>query len=187
MTNYEAILEEFARETTLAAKRELGSRRIGRNRSYGVATRRLQRSLTFSRQGSRVAFGSPLSYAGFVHWGVNGTERSRSAPYSYKYPNPTKSHVQAIKEWMRVKGVRPRGKDGQFISFKGPKGGDRVASAAYLIARAIKRNGVPGVKYWTEAYDTMWPRYAQKIAEAKAEDVALEVAANIGGITIKAK
>lgn len=88
---------------------------------------------------------------------------------------------------MRIKGVRPRGKDGQFISFKGPKGGDRVASAAYLIARAIKRNGVPGVKYWTEAYNTMWPRYAQKIAEAKAEDVALEVAANIGGITIKAK
>jgi len=33
----------------------------------------------------------------------------------------------------------------------------------------------------------MWPRYAQKIAEAKAEDVALELAANIGGITIKAK
>ena len=75
---------------------------------------------------------------------------------------------------------------------KGGKGFARqtpsaLKSAAYLIARAIKRNGVPGVKYRTEAYDTMWPRYAQKIAEAKAEDVALELAANIGGITIKAK
>ena len=75
---------------------------------------------------------------------------------------------------------------------KGGKGFARqtpsaLKSAAYLIARAIKRNGVPGVKYWTEAYDTMWPRYAQKIAEAKVEDVALQLEAVIGGITIKAK
>ena len=184
MTNYEAILEEFARETTLAAKRELGSRRIGRNRSYGVATRELQKSLRFNIKGSRVSFGSPLDYAGFVHWGVNGTNRSRSAPYSYKFPNPSEKHVQAIRQWMRDKPVR--------LQKPGGKGFARqteaaLQSAAYLIARAIKRNGVPGVKYWTEAYDTMWPRYAQKIAEAKAEDVALEIAANIGGITIKAK
>ena len=184
MTNYEAILEEFARETTLAAKRELGSRRIGRNRSYGVATRELQKSLRFNIKGSRVSFGSPLDYAGFVHWGVNGTNRSRSAPYSYKFPNPSEKHVQAIRQWMRDKPVR--------LQKPGGKGFARqteaaLQSAAYLIARAIKRNGVPGVKYWTEAYETMWPRYAQKIAEAKAEDVALEVAANVGGITIKAK
>jgi|TARA_R100000479_G_scaffold145757_1_gene81203 hypothetical protein len=184
VTNYEAILEEFARETTLAAKRELGSRRIGRNRSYGVATRELQKSLRFNIKGSRISFGSPLDYAGFVHWGVNGTNRSRSAPYSYKFPNPSEKHVQAIRQWMRDKPVR--------LQKPGGKGFARqteaaLQSAAYLIARAIKRNGVPGVKYWTEAYDTMWPRYAQKIAEAKAEDVALEIAANIGGITIKAK
>ncbi len=184
MTNYEAVLDEFARETTLAAKRELGSRRIGRNRSYGVATRELQKSLRFSIKGSRVSFGSPLKYAGFVHWGVNGTERSRSAPYSYKFPNPSRKHVKAILQWMSDKPVRLQKPGGKGFARQTPAA---LRSAAYLIARAIKRNGVPGVKYWTEAYDTMWPRYAQKIAEAKAEDVALEVAANIGGITIKAK
>lgn len=181
MTNYEAILEEFARETTLAAKRELGSRRIGRNRSYGVATRKLQRSLTFSFQGSRLAFGSPVPYAGFVHWGVNGTNRSRSAPYSYTTKQPP---TDVIMQWMRTKPVRLQKKGGKGFARQTPSA---LKSAAYLIARAIKRNGVPGVKYWTEAYETMWPRYAQKIAEAKAEDVALEIAANIGGITIKAK
>ena len=60
-----------------------------------------------------------------------------------------------------------------------------LQSAAYLIARAIKRNGVPGVKYWTEAYETMWPRYAQKIAEAKAKDAALAIEAVIDGINLK--
>jgi len=182
VTNYEAILEEFARETTFAAKRALGSRRIGRNRSYGVATRDLQKSLTFTRKGSRIAFGSPLAHAGFVHWGVNGTERSRSAPYSYKFPNPSEKHVQAIRQWMRDKPVR--------LQKGGGKGFARqteaaLQSAAYLIARAIKRNGVPGVKYWTEAYETMWPRYAQKIAEAKAKDAALAIEAVIDGITLK--
>ena len=180
MTNYEAILEEFARETTLAAKRELGSRRIGRNRSYGVATRKLQRSLTFSITGSRVTFGSPLPYAGFVHWGVNGTDRSHGSPYSYKKKQPP---TDVILQWMRNKPVRLRAGNGRFAR----QTPSALKSAAYLIARAIKRNGVPGVKYWTEAYDTMWPRYAQKIAEAKAEDVALQLEAIVGGITIKAK
>lgn len=87
-------------------------------------------------------------------------------------------------QWMRKKPVRLQKKGGKGFARQTPSA---LKSAAYLIARAIKRNGVPGVKYWTEAYDTMWPRYAQKIAEAKAEDVALEIAANIGGITIKAK
>jgi hypothetical protein len=85
---------------------------------------------------------------------------------------------------MRNKPVRLQKKGGKGFARQTPSA---LKSAAYLIARAIKRNGVPGVKYWTEAYDTMWPRYAQKIAQAKAEDVALELAANIGGITIKAK
>jgi len=180
VTNYEAILEEFARETTLAAKRELGSRRIGRNRSYGVATRKLQRSLTFSITGSRVTFGSPLPYAGFVHWGVNGTDRSHGSPYSYKKKQPP---TDVILQWMRNKPVRLRAGNGRFAR----QTPSALKSAAYLIARAIKRNGVPGVKYWTEAYETMWPRYAQKIAEAKAEDVALQLEAIVGGITIKAK
>lgn len=181
MTNYEAILEEFARETTLAAKRELGSRRIGRNRSYGVATRDLQKSLTFTRKGSRIAFGSPLAYAGFVHWGVNGTRRRHGSPYSYTTKQPP---TDVILQWMRNKPVRLQKPGGKGFARQTPSA---LKSAAYLIARAIKRNGVPGVKYWTEAYETMWPRYAQKIAEAKSKDAALAIEAVIGGITIKAK
>lgn len=85
---------------------------------------------------------------------------------------------------MRNKPVRLQKKGGKGFA---RQTASALKSAAYLIARAIKRNGVPGVKYWTEAYDTMWPRYAQKIAEAKAEDVALQLEAIVGGITIKAK
>jgi hypothetical protein len=33
----------------------------------------------------------------------------------------------------------------------------------------------------------MYPRYAQKLAEAKADDIVLELSAKVGNITIKAK
>ena len=185
MTNFERILKEFAEETRDAAKRNLGSRKIGKNRSYGVASRSLQKSLTFSIVGGSVRFGSPLPYAGFLHWGVNGTRNNRQAPYSYK--NENKLPIPAILQWMKDKGIRPRDKDGKFVKNIGPRGGDRRANTAYLIARSIKRKGIKGLKYWTEAYETMYPRYAQKLAEAKAEDVALQISAQIGNITATAK
>jgi len=82
---YDAVIREFADELTLAAKRELGAQRIGKNGRYGVATRDLQKSLTYSIGGGKLKFGSPLPYAAFIHWGVNGTERNRNAPYSYRF------------------------------------------------------------------------------------------------------
>ena len=83
---------------------------------------------------------------------------------------------------MRDKPVRLQKGGGKGFARQTPAA---LQSAAYLIARAIKRNGVPGVKYWTEAYETMWPRYAKKIAEAKAKDAALAIEAVIDGITLK--
>ncbi len=180
MTNFERILKEFAEETSDAAKRNLGSRTIGKNKTYGVASRALQKSLTFSIAGGSVRFGSPLPYAGFLHWGVNGTQKKHGSPYSYTTKQPP---VGAIMEWMKVKGVRLRDADGKFI----PQTEEAMKGAAFGIARGIKRKGIKGVKYWSEAYETMYPRYAQKLAEAKAEDVALQISAQIGNITATAK
>lgn len=180
MKGFEAVLKEFANETTLAAKRNLGSRKIGKNRTYGVASRRLQKSLTFDIKGGSVSFGSPVAYAGFVHWGVNGTQKNHGSPYSYTTKQPP---IDPILKWMRAKPVRLRDKGGQFVE----QTESRMRSAAFNIARAIKRNGMPGVKYWTEAYETIFPKYAQKLAEAQAEDFALQLKEKIGTLTLTAK
>ena len=45
--DFNKVLKEFAEEVNLAAKRTLGSRKIGKNRSYGVASRSLQKSLEY--------------------------------------------------------------------------------------------------------------------------------------------
>lgn len=183
MSQYDAVIREFAEELTLAAKRELGAQKIGKNGRYGVATGGLQKSLRYSIGGGSVKFGSPLPHAAFIHWGVNGTQRNRSAPYSYRFANPSKKHVQAIREWMQDKPVRLRDSGGRFVR----KTEQALGSAAYAIARSVKRNGLAGVKYWSLAYEAIWPKYSKKIAEAKAADFITDISAQIGGITIKPK
>jgi hypothetical protein len=181
---FEQILKDFAEDVNNAAKRTLGSRRIGKNRSYGVASRSLQKSLEYKISGGKVSFGSPLPYAAFIHWGVNGTRRNRNAPFSYRQKQPPSD---AIREWMRAKNIRPRGKNGQFIASKGPKGGDRIGSTAYLIARAIKRNGIAGLRYYEVALETVVPKYTAKFGEALAQDFVKDMSFKTGNITIRSK
>ncbi len=139
--DFDKVLAEFAEEVNLAAKRTLGSRRIGKNRSYGVASRSLQKSLTYSIKNGQVAFGSPLPYAAFIHWGVNGTRKNRGAPFSYKQKQPP---IDAVLKWMKAKPIRVRDKDGKFVKATQ----SRLRSAAYLIGRSIKRNGIAGLRYY---------------------------------------
>jgi hypothetical protein len=187
VTEFEKILKDFAEEVNLAAKRELGSRKIGKNRSYGVASRSLQKSLEYKISGGRVSFGSPLPYAAFIHWGVNGTRKNRNAPYSYRYENPSRKHVDAIVQWMKDKPVRLQAVGGGFIKKKGPRGGDRVRSAAYLIARSIKRNGIEGLRYYEAALEAQVPKFQTKLGEALAQDLLKSLEFKSGNITVKPK
>ena len=184
---FEKVLARFADDVNNAAKRELGSRRIGKNRSYGVASRSLQKSLTYKLKGGKVSFGSPLPYAAFIHWGVNGTRKNQNAPYSFKYENPSRKHVDSIVQWMKDKPVRLQAVGGGFIKKKGPRGGDRVRNAAFLIARSIKRKGIVGLRYYTVALETIVPQYREELGEALAQDLVKALSFTAGNITIKPK
>ena len=187
LADFKKVLGRFAEDVNNAAKRELGSRRIGKNRSYGVASRSLQKSLTYQIKGGRVSFGSPLPYAAFIHWGVNGTRKNRNAPYSFKYENPSRKHVDAIEQWMKVKPVRLQAVGGGFIKKKGPKGGDRVRSAAFLIARSIKRKGIVGLRYYSVALESIVPQYRDELGEALAQDLLKSLSFTSGNITVRPK
>jgi hypothetical protein len=183
--DFDKALRDFAEEVNLAAKRELGVRKIGKNRSYGVASRTLQKSLEYSIGNGRVQFGSPLPYATFLHWGVNGTQQKQpGAPYSYRYENPSKSHVEAVKNWMKVKPVRLREKGtGRFRR----KTEAALNSAAYVIARSVKRRGITGLRYYTVALETMVPRASETMGEALVNDLVKQFGFKAGPITIKIK
>lgn len=181
LTDFEKVLGRFAEDVNNAAKRELGSRKIGKNRSYGVASRSLQKSLTYSLKGGRVSFGSPLPYAAFIHWGVNGTRKNRNAPYSYR--NENKLPVPAVLEWMKAKPVRLRDASGKFVK----QTESRLKSAAFLIARSIKRKGIEGLRYYTVALESIVPQYQAELGQALTQDLLRSLEFKSGNITIKPK
>lgn len=180
-------LVEFATDILNASKRELGTRRIGKNRNYGVATRTLQRSLAYKfRYGKKgvtaiqfYAKGKANKYADFIHFGVNGTIKKRGAPFTMKKQPPR----SAVRAWMKVKPVRLRDENGAFIK----QTEARLNSAAYLIARSIKRKGIEGLFYFEKGYEYAYKKQGKKLQNATAEAVRKQLTARFNSITISAK
>jgi hypothetical protein len=180
LKEFPKVLDRFADDVNNAAKRELGSRRIGKNRSYGVASRSLQKSLTYSISKGQVLFSSPNPSAPFIHWGVNGTRKKRGAPFSYTTKQPP---VEAVLKWMKVKPVRLRSESGQFIK----QTPSRLRSAAFLIARSIKEKGIEGLRYYVVALETIVPKYNEEFGEAVVSDILKSLTFDTGNIKIKTK
>tara|TARA_R110000744_G_scaffold96187_3_gene185883 strand:- start:4529 stop:5101 length:573 start_codon:yes stop_codon:yes gene_type:complete len=182
---YEAALKKYALLLTNAAKRTLGTRTIGKNKTYGKASGGLQRSLTYQIDGKNVIFGSqkfPLVGA-FIFWGVNGTEKRRGSPFSYGSKQPPSGKNSDIRKWMRSKPVRLRDENGSFVK----QTEARLSSAAYLIARSIKKKGIAGLKYWEKAYEATFPKAEKELGEAFANDLFSHFAVKAGNIKLTKK
>jgi hypothetical protein len=160
------VLDQFAEATRNKASQNLGTRTIGKNRSYGATkSRSLAKSLYANVQSNgSIEFGSTKFYAPFIHEGVSGTKVKRKTPFSYKKKQPP---VGSIMNWLRLKPVRLRNAEGQFIK----QTPSRLKSAAFNIARSIKEKGIPGLAYYTEAWEMTLPRWEGKIAQAQADDI----------------
>ena len=177
---YEAELKKWAGLLTNAAKRTLGTRTIGKNKTYGKASGALQKSLKFGMDGDTVMFGTPDPSGAFIFWGVNGTEQRRGSPFSYGSKQPPSS---AIRQWMKVKPIRLRDKSGAFIE----QTESRLSSAAFLIARSIKKKGIPSLKYWDIAYKETFTKAEKKLGEAFAKDLFSHFAFKVGNIKLTSK
>ncbi len=179
-TFYQAALKKYAGLLTNEAKRTLGTRTIGKNKTYGKASGSLQKSLRYTIDGKDALFGSPDPSGAFIYWGVNGTEQGRGSPFSYGSKQPPSS---AIRKWMKVKPIRLRDKNGSFIE----QTESRLSSAAYLIARSIKKKGIASLKYWEIAYNETLPKAEKELGEAFAKDLFSHFSAKVGNIKMTSK
>lgn len=163
-----AVFEEFGAEIVLGAKRRIGTRRIGRNKRYGEATGKLKQSLDFRLDGNTMYFliNPPAdTYGQFLNLGVNGTEVNQGSPYSFGSKQPPSDAIMA---WIKSKPVRMRNAKGEFVQSTPA----RIRSAAFMIARSIKRKGIYGLHFYENSYDALLPSWQDKIADAMAYDVA---------------
>ena len=162
------VLDTFQKATVNKARQNLGTRRIGRNKSYGGTRRRsLQKSLYSNLElgTGNITFGSTASYAPFIYYGVSGTRKKRKdTPFSYKDKMPP---VDAILKWMKVKPVRIRDKDGKFVKATESK----RRGVAYVLAKRIQKRGIAGIPFFLEAFEMIYPKFESKIADALALDM----------------
>lgn len=165
------VWNKFGEAVTFGAKRNIGVRKVGKNTRYGEASGTLRRSLSFRLDEQTLTldfFANPPAdrYAEFMNYGVNGTEVNHGSVYSFGSKQPPR---KSILEWMRVKPVRLRNpQTGEFIK-QTPA---RMNSAAFLIARSIKKKGIKGIFYWQEGYRTQIDGFIEDIMDAMARDIA---------------
>jgi hypothetical protein len=92
MSELNKLLIAFSDDILKSAKRHLGGRTIGKNKNYGVASGQLKRSLTYrirvrGKDIQEVTFGAKgkaQKYAAFIDKGVNGTQKDRKSPYTFR-------------------------------------------------------------------------------------------------------
>lgn len=75
--------------------------------------------------------------------------------------------VKAIEAWIRLKPLKLRNRQGEFIKSTE----SNIKSAAFAIAKRIGKNGIEGINYYQEAVDDTWDEYKDKLIEGYVKGI----------------
>jgi hypothetical protein len=168
------LLDDFGKGVVESAVSNIRIiRRINGKSRRTTATGTLEKSLRYdvTRKGKSttigfLSVGAGATYADFIEQGVNGTERNRNSPYSFR-GNPIP--VTPIYKWIKAKGIKPRNVDdpnrmkrSQFTNAakESKRRGkeitqeDLLRSMAARMAKSISRKGIEGIHYFQDALET---------------------------------
>ena len=166
--NLKETVDLIGQEVVEAAQRNLGAtRKINGKTRRRVSSGRLKDGLAFknlTRNNKLV-----------LQFGVNDEALKQYADVIEfgRRPNKKGPPVAGIIEWMNVKGIRPRGKSGGFIKL--PESAEARAnlqrSIAWAISRSIGIRGIVGIKYYTEALQTVLENRGDDILKAMEKEI----------------
>lgn len=177
-------------ETTLAgyASRFLTAAADNLNKTNSISTGELEKSLDFniekSSRGLTMNF-TALDYYKFVDKGVRGSGRSlknNTSPYKYKDKQPP---VAVIEKWIIKNRLTATRRDVNKYTQTAVRGRtNRETKAlpaqigrrdlAFLIARAIKRDGLYATNFWQDAFDKTFGDFAVKMSEALGKTITVD-------------
>tara|TARA_R100001443_G_scaffold47799_1_gene60278 strand:- start:9533 stop:10072 length:540 start_codon:yes stop_codon:yes gene_type:complete len=111
-------------------------------------------------------------YAAFVNKGVSGTQTTRTyidkdgkrkrSPFKFKKQPPS----SVIQSWIGNKGIKGRDRKGRFITRK---------SLAFLIARSIKRKGIPAASFYTQPLSYSFNLFQKELVKNFKTDILNEI------------
>jgi hypothetical protein len=180
--NFFAVVNDMAKRFVELMQSDYRmKRKVGRNFTNAIASGTLEKSLAYRLKikGKEIdisvyAKGKAGQYFLFREKGVNGTQRSQGAPYSFKRGSgskPAKGQMspmqQAIYDWMSIKGIRLRDKS----SGKFKKSSEELKqTVAKLIMFKVRRDGIKGWNAFEYAFDNIWDEYESKVVAAYGKD-----------------
>ena len=98
-------------------------------------------------------------YWEFQDKGVSGTETKYNTPFSYKTKKPP---AKVFEKWAKQKGIKPRGKNGQFTSFK---------SFGFAVANSIFKKGIKPTNFFSKPFENEFKKLPEDLVRAYALDV----------------
>jgi hypothetical protein len=123
-------------------------------------------------------------YADFVDKGVKGVKsqaKAPNSPYSYRKLSVPPVMLNAIRGWVDRQGLSARAEDQtrDRSALQVKRGGiprDPKTTLAYLIARNIKRTGLPTTRYFSGEIDNYFGKaFAQAVAKAIGQDIRIYI------------
>ena len=147
-------------------------------RANKVSTGSLSDSIAFTTKRTKNGYElniEVLDYYKFIDQGVKGTESDRRAPrspYTYLDKMPP---IKAIMKWMKTEISESKKEDQKYKLSKRQKKSKSVRAMskemkrrtlAFLIARKIKRVGLPYTGFWERSFEKTFQDLDVKLAEA---------------------
>ena len=118
-------------------------------------------------------------YYKFVDKGVRGVKgggKNTTSPYRFRYANPSKSHIEAMRGWIRRNGLKSRAKDVQKYGRIGRENRQpEDMRLAQIIARSIKMKGLKRTGFWEDSINETFKDFDVKMAEALGIDIRVNL------------
>ena len=162
MDAFEDILNEYAvavierAQSNLRIKRRVRGKVVNRNAS-GHLAKSLYYKLKFRYNKPTLDFtvsnDQAGKYADVIEFG--------------RTPGAKMPPVKAIEAWIRLKPLKLRNRQGEFIKSTE----SNIKSAAFAIAKSIGEKGIEGINYYQEAVDDTWDEYKDKLIEGYVKGI----------------
>lgn len=161
MDEYEALLNEYAATVVERAQSNLRIKRRVRGKVVNrVASGTLLNSLTYKL---RIRYNKPT-----IDFTVKGDAGKYADVIEYgRKPGAKMPPVSAIEKWIKIKPLKLRNRQGEFIKSTE----SAIKSAAYAIAKSIGENGIQGINYYQDAINDTWEDYSEQLIQAYAKGV----------------
>jgi hypothetical protein len=161
MEDYEALLNEYAATVVERAQSNLRIKRRVRGKVVNrVASGTLLNSLTYKL---RIRYNKPT-----IDFTVKGQAGNYADVIEYgRKPGAKMPPVSAIEQWIKIKPLKLRNRQGEFIKSTETA----IKSAAFAIAKSIGDNGIQGINYYQDAINDTWEDYSEQLIQAYAKGV----------------